>query len=85
MSATNKAWTPEQLANHIKEICGTAIADKLAPLQERVTKYGDWLTNAGVDRLRAQPVPMEKGLAFAGVLAALASAGGSKDKNLALT
>lgn len=81
MSAT-KAWTPEQLLTHIKDVCGSVVTEKLQSLNQTVTKHQGWIEGAGAGLVPKAPA-LEKGLAFAGVLAALAH-GGGKDKGLAL-
>lgn len=86
MSDKNKAWTPEQLATHIKEICGPVVAAALEPLNKRVTDYGNW-----IDGLKSGGVPHQvamtaeqrienKGLVFGGILASLAASKCDLDK-----
>lgn len=80
---TGKAWTPEQLAQHIKDICGAAILERLEPLNKRVTDYGNWID--GHKTAPAGPVaPLrtEKGLLFAEVIAAIAAGKGDLERAL---
>jgi HK97 family phage major capsid protein len=72
-----KAWTPEQLAQHIKDICGAVIAEKLGDLQERVKNYGNWIdgakTQPQLHQMRsAEEMAKDKGIVFGGILASLA-------------
>jgi HK97 family phage major capsid protein len=78
----NKAWTPEQLANHIKEICGPVVAAALEPLNKRVTDYGNWidgLKSGGVPHavgravMTPEALAKNKGLVFGGILSSLAA------------
>jgi HK97 family phage major capsid protein len=83
MSDKNKAWTPEQLANHIKEICGPIVAAALEPLNKRVTDYGNWIDGAkgaggiphavGRSAMTPEALAKNKGLVFGGILASLAA------------
>lgn len=79
-----KSWTPEKMASFIQEQCGKKVAELLEPLQRQVTDYGTWINgNKGagphVDPLGPHS---EKGLVFAGVVAALAAGKGDLDKSV---
>jgi len=82
MSDKNKAWTPEQLADHIKTICGPVVAAALEPLNKRVTDYGNWIDGlksggvphaVGRSAMTPEALAKNKGLVFGGILASLAA------------
>jgi HK97 family phage major capsid protein len=89
MSEKQKAWTPEQLANHIKEVCGPVVAAALEPLNKRVTDYGNWidgLKSGGVPHQVAvtpETIVKNKGLVFGGILASMAASRCDLDKSIA--
>src|SRR5688572_9500311 len=70
-----KSWSPKELADHIKSICGAVVAEKLEPLNKRVTDYGTWIdgAKAGGGMQRPGQIPEgEKGLLVGSVVSALA-------------
>lgn len=81
----NKSWTPEKLASHIKEICGAVVAEKLEPLNKRVTDYGNWIDGAKLHQTTAPSLNTEtKGLLIGNVIAALAAGKGDHEKALSV-
>jgi HK97 family phage major capsid protein len=83
--AETKSWSPEKLADHIKNICGTVVAEKLEPLQRRVTEYGSWIDGAKSQRQVSDATKLEmKGLLIGGIIASLAAGRGDPEKSLAL-
>jgi HK97 family phage major capsid protein len=75
---TNKSWTPEQLEKFIETVCGKVVASSLKDLQDRVTKYGNWIDGANAtqpqlhERRSAEEIAKDKGLVFGGFLSAMA-------------
>jgi HK97 family phage major capsid protein len=91
MSDKPKAWTPEQLAAHIKEICGPVVAAALEPLNKRVTDYGNWIDGLKsgnglshqVGPLTPEQMSKNKGLVFGGILASMAASRCDLEKSVA--
>lgn len=82
-----KAWTPEELAAHIKTICGNVVAEKLEPLNKRVTDYGNWIDGAKSSNPMAPVLARTsemKGLLVGSIIGALALSKGDVDKSLSL-
>lgn len=85
MSDTKKSWTPEQLADHIKTICGTVVAEKLEPLNRRVTEYGAWVDGAKArSNVALATVQEQKGLMIGSIITALAATKGDSDRAISL-
>jgi len=80
--AESKSWTPDQLAAHIKEICGAVVAERLEPLQRTVSDAKSWIDGAQATAARPSNLPAEKGVAFGGVIAALAAKKGDLNEAL---
>lgn len=76
-----KSWTPEKLANHIKELCGNIVAEKLEPLQRNVAEYGAWINGAKSNggRVQMATVDEQKGLLAGAMIGALALGRGDRD------
>jgi HK97 family phage major capsid protein len=78
-----KSWTPAQLADHIKSIVGPAIAEKLEPLNRRVTEYGSWIDGAKSGaQIQLATTQEMKGLLVGNIIAALAASKGDHERSV---
>jgi HK97 family phage major capsid protein len=70
-----KSWTPEKLLAHIKDVCGSIVTEKLAPLQQTVKDQGTWLTanKEGLTPAAIERTLEQKGLTVGGIIAAVAA------------
>lgn len=84
--AQAKSWTPEQLAAHIKDVCGKILAEQLEPLNKRVTDYGNWVDGAkaggGLTGPAVARTLEQKGLVVGGIIAAMALSKGDPERAL---
>jgi HK97 family phage major capsid protein len=87
MSEAKKSMSPADVLAHIKEICGSVVAEKLEPLQRRVTDYGSWIDGAkssGAGRVQLATTNEMKGLLVGGIIGALAIAKGDPERAVSL-
>jgi HK97 family phage major capsid protein len=75
-----KSMSPQALLDKVKEICGQVVADRLEPLQKRVTDYGSFVEGARSALTAKIAAPETKGLLVAGIVGALAGAKGDPER-----
>jgi HK97 family phage major capsid protein len=79
-----KSWSPQELLDHVKSICGSVVTEKLEPLQKRVTDYGSWIdgqkSNPMGRNVNLASVNEMKGILFGSIITALAVGKGDHER-----